>query len=95
MKTLVAIAMLALLPAGVAAAAEPTTDVKVSYADLNLTSPEGQKALHSRIEIAVRSVCGVPSAGLSMAFNQAIEKCSEAATAAAMRSIPVEPPSAG
>lgn len=96
MKTLVALVLLALLPAtAMAAAAEPGVEVRVSHADLNLASPEGRRALESRIRSAVRSVCGVPSGGMSTAFNQAIEKCSAAATAAALRSIPVEPPSAG
>ncbi len=95
MKTLVAIVLFALLPGGAAAAAEPSLDVKVAYADLNLASPEGQQALQARIEAAARGLCGVASPGLSMAFNAAITKCNDAATAAARRSIPAESVSAG
>jgi UrcA family protein len=37
--------------------------VKVSYADLNLKSPEGLRTLHNRISAAAKEVCG-PALGL-------------------------------
>lgn len=33
-------------------------EVTVNYADLNLSSPEGQEALYNRIASAARQVCG-------------------------------------
>ncbi|MBX7494653.1 UrcA family protein [Qipengyuania sp. 6B39] len=53
----------ALAAAGLAMTAAPTLaqdaqSVHVSYADLNLASPEGQKRLDRRIDNAAREVCG-------------------------------------
>ncbi len=51
------IAALGLALPAVAVAAEPQS-VTVKYADLNLSTPEGQQALDRRIESAARKVCG-------------------------------------
>jgi UrcA family protein len=47
--------------AGPAAAAEPTRSKVVSYADLDLGSPKGQKELRARIRMAAHEVCRQPS----------------------------------
>ena len=47
-----------LMAAPAAALAQPATpSITVSYADLNLASPAGVKALDSRLANAVRAVC--------------------------------------
>lgn len=60
MKTLaIATATLALAMTSGAAIAQPTVPVskQVEFADLNLSTPEGQARLETRIETAVRDVC--------------------------------------
>jgi UrcA family protein len=54
----VALAVLASAPAAVQAAGFDQTSVKVSYADLNLSTEEGQSLLQDRIKYAASTVCG-------------------------------------
>lgn len=60
--------------------------VKVSYADLDLTTAAGQKALASRLNRAARSACGMdevrtgtllPSADVLQCYEQARAKSKE------------------
>lgn len=44
---------------GVASAETASTTVAVRYADLDLTTPKGQKALERRIARAARTICGL------------------------------------
>lgn len=39
------------------ASAEPVRTITVSYADLDLASPEGRAVLEQRVKVAVRQVC--------------------------------------
>lgn len=49
--------------------------VKVSYADLNLSSPAGAKTLLHRVREAAKEICGEPDRDLtSVALNQACVK---------------------
>lgn len=64
-KSVVAAALLALIPAMNAPAAyaqsmdvRETSSTVVRYDDLNMSSPQGQSALKSRIARAVTKVCG-------------------------------------
>ncbi|MEP3224964.1 MAG: UrcA family protein [Parasphingorhabdus sp.] len=61
-KAIFAATALAVTATGFSAAANAqgriTKSVEVSYADLDLTSTEGQSALDGRIKGAVRKVCG-------------------------------------
>jgi UrcA family protein len=54
----VALAVLAASPAAVQAAGFDQTSVKVAYGDLNLSTDEGQAALHSRLDYAASVACG-------------------------------------
>lgn len=56
-KILIAAAALASL--GVAVPATAQESIAVPYRDLNLATPEGQRALDSRIHRAARQVCGL------------------------------------
>jgi UrcA family protein len=68
---------------------EPTS-VVVSYADLDLSSPEGVEALHYRIANAAREACG--SADLrrvgSLQIANRNQSCYEASVSDALASIP-------
>ena len=46
------------LAASAAPASAKTVSVDVAYADLDLTSPQGQSALDRRIDTAARQICG-------------------------------------
>ena len=77
LKTLPALAALAaasvlVLPT-VSNAAERTS-VRVSYADLNLTTGIGQNKLQRRVAYAARSVCDT-AAPLDLKFERAVAEC--------------------
>lgn len=62
-RPLVAVAMLAV---SVPALAEPqysTAKMTVDYSGLNLATPSGRQALDSRINTAIRTMCGTPVFG--------------------------------
>jgi len=63
--------------------AQETVSVHVSYADLNLASPQGQRALQGRIENAVTEICGVDDAGDSLSYQRAHAACVAATRASA------------
>ena len=80
---------------GVANAAEPARSVSVAYADLNLTSEQGNSTLYNRIVAAAREVCGASSVDIrdlqsfaqeraceSQAIARAVEQVSSAKLAA-------------
>ena len=55
---LIALSVLALATGAQAkTAALDTQQLSIRYADLNLSSPAGQKRLETRIEVAVRDIC--------------------------------------
>ncbi len=56
-KMLIAAGTLALLGTALPAAAQDT--VEVTWRDLDLASPEGQRKLDSRIDRAARKACGM------------------------------------
>lgn len=71
-RTVLAAAALIATPAIAHAEAFSTT---VSYADLNLSTPQGQATLKSRIAMAVTKVCGANDAMLDLAQRVEISKC--------------------
>lgn len=65
----------ALLAAGPALAADPDARmVKVSHADLDLSSAQGRAALERRVAAAKEAVCG-SYAGASIGEQDAISRC--------------------
>jgi UrcA family protein len=58
----------------------------VTYADLDLQSDAGIKALHGRVTAAVRSVCP-DEKSLDLAKLRAVQACREQATARAIKEI--------
>lgn len=83
LKTLPAIAALvvagALVVPTVSQAAEGNS-VRVSYADLNLTTDFGQTSLQRRISIAAAFVCG-PADHRDIPFTRAVGECRSATIA--------------
>jgi len=83
LKSIHVLAALALLGAAAApAAATEEASVAVTYADLDLTSPAGAKALEQRIDTAVDAVCEKP-AMRDLKAMVAWEECKAAARAGA------------
>lgn len=72
-KTATAALMLAVL-APIPAMAE-TVSVPVRYGDLNLASPEGQRAFDRRIASATRAICGSADMERDLALKTRIKKC--------------------
>lgn len=58
---LAAAALLGLALTSAPAFAAEQTEVKVAYADLDLTTPEGQRTLERRLDTAARKACGYGS----------------------------------
>lgn len=89
LKTLPALAALAITSAlvvpTVSQAAERTS-VRVSYADLNLTTDFGQGKLQRRVAFAARQVCDT-AAPLDMKFEREVAGCRSGAIAAAQPAI--------
>ena len=54
-RTLIALAASCAVLAAVPAAAE---EMSIQTSDLNLSTPEGQKILERRIDVAARKICG-------------------------------------
>lgn len=75
-KTLFAAAALAIVPA---AAHAETVSTSVSYADLDLSSPQGQATLKTRIAMAVNTVCGSANGAIDLAQRMEVNKCRSAA----------------
>ena len=86
MRSLILPVLAAATLAGAAAPAlaEAAPSVAVSYTDLNLTTPEGRKALEARIAAAVDTVCARPHLS-SVEQGHAWAECRELATADAQR----------
>jgi UrcA family protein len=72
-------ATIALVTPTVSRAEEPIS-VRVSYADLNLTTDPGRQMLQRRIVFAARTVCGT-SDPLNLAFAIAVAECRDGAIA--------------
>ncbi len=70
----IALSVSAFAPAAVQAR-EESNSVRVSYADLDLNSAAGQKALNSRIKHAVDTVCGRSNGALDLNQVRIFEKC--------------------
>lgn len=79
------VAAAALAPAGLTAQPVDGSELvtaRVSFADLNLSSPAGRASLDRRIEHAIDGICGqLPSANLDMAAP--VAKCRAVAKASA------------
>lgn len=58
-------------------AAAQTISIDVSYADLDLTSPQGQAALDRRIDSAAREICGGEEqrTGTRIVMNTKVRTC--------------------
>ena len=83
LKTLPALAALlaaSALLAPTASQAAETNSVRVSYADLNLTSDFGRDRLQSRIAYAAETVCG-PADHRDVPFAQKVRECRTATIA--------------
>ena len=65
------------LAASAAPAAAKTVSVDVAYADLDLTSPQGQSALDRRIDSAARHICrgDEPRIGTRIVDNARMRFC--------------------
>lgn len=79
-KTILAVAALVLAPSiasscvhAEAVDGRETVSTAVSYADLNLSSPQGQATMKARIAAAVTNVCGTPDNNLMLRME--INKC--------------------
>lgn len=72
-----AIAASLIAPLSAAAAAEKVSEV-VSFADLDLRTPDGVHTLEGRIAAAVISVCGLPETRAAWA-TRAVDECRSAA----------------
>ena len=71
------------LAASVATAQPVTTDIRVSYADLNLGSDAGQAVLAKRIETAANSACGANANQRDLSMKRNSSSCSAAAVSKA------------
>ena len=81
-------AAVALMPVAASAETFPkeAKSMRVSHADLNLASPEGQKALHRRIGSAVEQVCG-DAFGPDLRANLQTRACRTETLSAAMSEV--------
>lgn len=80
MKTL--FTTLAAAGLALSATAAQAESVRVTYSDLNLASPEGQKQLSQRIDRAARNVCGHTRGGTrNLQLDRATRACFEKAKA--------------
>lgn len=75
--------------AGVASAdpASRTTSERVSYGDLNLSSPAGARILKTRLNAALDRVCGNPFDSASLTIRRLTKACRQSAMDQAMASI--------
>jgi len=64
--------------------------VVVNYADLNVASQDGAKALYARVNFASAEVCGYEPAITDIAATQVFRSCSEAARARAIKALPFD-----
>ena len=77
MKTLLAAALFVATTATVPAFAQNVSKA-VSYADLDLGSPDGQARLNTRLRHAVQTVCGVANPS-DLGEKRAVRRCRRAA----------------
>ena len=70
--TFALVSVLAVLGASPALADEATRSVRVSYADLNLTTQAGAATLYGRIRSAARQVCGYEGPSFTSCFKKAV-----------------------
>ena len=98
MRIFTSAATAAVIAAGFVAAAaiaQPvSTNIRVTYGDLNLASKAGQQMLARRINAAANSVCGVNANERSLALRANSARCYNSAlsgtrTAIAMATAPV------
>ncbi|MDB5460245.1 MAG: hypothetical protein JWO72_1986 [Caulobacteraceae bacterium] len=95
MSKIIAAAVILALGAPALASAAParsdsdTVQITVKYADLNLTAPTGQAALHSRVTQAAAQICGGrPDTLLDVAGGQRFEACMAKTVGAALAKVP-------
>jgi len=69
------------------ACAEALPQAHVSYADLNLSTEAGLKALNSRINAAIRGLCGDARSGMPLAEYGSIRECASVARRSAQEQI--------
>ena len=70
------------IPSTVVNGAYEVLTAKVSFADLNMSSPKGRKRFDARVRAAVRRVCLVPP-NLTLADTPEMQDCRQAAHASA------------
>lgn len=86
----VSLAALAIAPS--AAQAQPASSqesvsVRISYADLNLSSPEGAREMMGRIQGAARIICGESSMNNDLSERARTHACVDATVSEAVRSL--------
>lgn len=86
----VSLAALAIAPG--AAQAQPASSqesvsVRISYADLNLSSSEGAREMMGRIESAARIICGESSTNNDLSERAREHSCVDATMSEAVRSL--------
>lgn len=88
MKIIAICALAAASLVATAATAQPErTDVKVSFADLNLASPAGHAALVRRITVAANTACGVDANRWDLLIRRKAVRCRDAAVANALAQV--------
>lgn len=71
-------ALIAASLAGLALVAQPASaqeSREVAYGDLDLSKPEGQEALRSRLRSAARDVCAMTTARVTLKEQMASQEC--------------------
>jgi UrcA family protein len=85
-----AVAVLALSAASVQARSLMDNEVVVHYGDLNVATPDGAKALYTRVQIASAEICGYQPSHADIAATQVFKACSVAAQARAIKMLPFD-----
>ena len=84
------LAALATAPSSVQAQPMSGSDpvsVRISYADLNLSSPEGARRMLGRIQGAARNICGDPSSMVDLGERARTESCVDQTVSDAVSSL--------
>jgi UrcA family protein len=84
----VSLAALAIAPnAARAQSSQDSASVRISYADLNLSSPQDARKMMDRIESAARFVCGDSSSSVDLSERAREGACVDAAVSDAVHSL--------
>jgi UrcA family protein len=86
------LASLAAAPGSARAQTDPNSEsvsVRISYADLNLSSREDARKMFGRIQGAARRICGDPSSMVDLGERASAETCIDQTVSDAVRSLNV------